>query len=162
MLMLLALEKKRRTLINSLTLLTLLMARNRKSPSTIDHQLLRLYFFPLLRCHLVQARPGPMLSDILINSPIMVGEDGKPIGSGFDFSMDPMAADDPELAMVCYNETFLFNLSLYCQALRVSLEEQRQRQDEETRRVQQESLEQMQTGEGNLVIIEMILTLVYL
>ncbi|XP_041346749.1 26S proteasome non-ATPase regulatory subunit 4-like [Gigantopelta aegis] len=83
-------------------------------------------------CHLVQARPGPMLSDILINSPIMVGEDGKPIGSGFDFSMDPMAADDPELAM----------------ALRVSLEEQRQRQDEETRRVQQESLEQMQTGEG--------------
>ena len=92
----------------------------------------------------------------------MVGEDGKPIGSGFDFSMDPMAADDPELAMVCYNETFLFNLSLYCQALRVSLEEQRQRQDEETRRVQQESLEQMQTGEGNLVIIEMILTLVYL
>ena len=102
-----------------------------------------------------------MLSDILINSPIMVGEDGKPIGSGFDFSMDPMAADDPELAMVCYNETFLFNLNLYRQALRVSLEEQRQRQDEETRRVQQESLEQMQTGEGNLVIIEMILTLIY-
>ena len=57
------------------------------------------------RCHLVQARPGPMLSDILINSPVMVGEDGVPIGmagggSGFDFSMDPMAADDPELAMV--------------------------------------------------------------
>lgn len=46
-----------------------------------------------------------MLSDILINSPVMVGEDGVPIGmagggSGFDFSMDPMAADDPELAMV--------------------------------------------------------------
>ena len=46
-----------------------------------------------------------MLSDVLINSPIMMGEDGVPIGmatggTGFDFSMDPMAADDPELAMV--------------------------------------------------------------
>lgn len=94
------------------------MALNRKSPSEIDQQLLCLYLSPSLRCHLVQARPGPMLSDILINSPIMVGEDGVPIGmssgSGFDFSMDPMAADDPELAMVCYNETFLVNSSLYC------------------------------------------------
>lgn len=46
-----------------------------------------------------------MLSDVLINSPIMVGEDGVPIGMGsgssYDFSMDPMAVDDPELAMVC-------------------------------------------------------------
>ncbi len=46
-----------------------------------------------------------MLSDILMNSPVMVGEDGIPIGMGtdssaFDMSMDPMAADDPELAMV--------------------------------------------------------------
>ena len=59
----------------------------------------------LYRCHLIQARPGTMLSDILMNSPVMVGEDGIPIGMGtdssaFDMSMDPMAADDPELAMV--------------------------------------------------------------
>ena len=57
------------------------------------------------RCHLIQARPGTMLSDVLMNSPVMVGEDGVPIGMGagssaFDLSMDPMAADDPELAMV--------------------------------------------------------------
>lgn len=57
------------------------------------------------RCHLIQARPGTMLSDALMNSPVMVGEDGVPLGvgagsSGFDLSMDPMAADDPELAMV--------------------------------------------------------------
>ena len=39
------------------------------------------------------------------------------------------------------------SLSLCHQALRVSLEEQRQRVEDETRRVQQESLEQMQTGE---------------
>ena len=57
------------------------------------------------RCHLIQARPGTMLSDILINSPVMAGEDGVPLGMGagssnFDPLMDPMAADDPELAMV--------------------------------------------------------------
>ena len=46
-----------------------------------------------------------MLSDAIMNSPIMAGEDGNPIGAGhmggaggFDFGMDP--ADDPELAMV--------------------------------------------------------------
>ena len=42
-----------------------------------------------------------MLADALINSPIMAGEDGVPIGMGtasaFDLSMDP---EDPELAMV--------------------------------------------------------------
>ena len=37
---------------------------------------------------------------------------------------------------------------LVCKALRVSLEEQRQRQEEEARRVQQESLDQMQTDQG--------------
>ena len=65
-----------------------------------------------------------MLSDILINSPVMVGEDGVPIGmagggSGFDFSMDPMAADDPELAMVRERERV--NEDLYCQFLLILL-----------------------------------------
>ncbi len=46
-----------------------------------------------------------MLSDLLMNSPVMAGEDGVPLGMGagssnFDPLMDPMAADDPELAMV--------------------------------------------------------------
>ena len=57
-----------------------------------------------LRCHLIQARPGSMLSDVLMNSPVMAGEDGVPIGHGMGtasaFDLDPMAADDPELAMV--------------------------------------------------------------
>ena len=49
----------------------------------------------------------------------MVGEDGVPIGmtsggSGFDFSMDPMAADDPELAMVRERESeWRFILNIY-------------------------------------------------
>jgi 26S proteasome regulatory subunit N10 len=89
------------------------------------------------KCHLVQARPGPMLSDVLMNSPIMAGEDGVPIGMGgtSSYDFDPMTVDDPELAM----------------ALRVSLEEQRQRQDDEARRVQQESLEQMQTDDVDMM-----------
>lgn len=96
------------------------------------------------KCVLVQARPGTMLADALINSPIMAGEDGVPIGMGtasaFDLSMDP---EDPELAM----------------ALRVSLEEQRQRQEDETRRIQQESLEHIQTevpfgGEENDMLVQ--------
>lgn len=78
------------------------------------------------RCHLVQARPGPMLSDILINSPVMVGEDGVPIGmagggSGFDFSMDPMAADDPELAMVREGERERVNEDFYLIFMPISL-----------------------------------------
>lgn len=65
-----------------------------------------------------------MLSDILINSPVMVGEDGVPIGmagggSGFDFSMDPMAADDPELAMVRERERV--NEDLYLIFMPISL-----------------------------------------
>ena len=56
-----------------------------------------------LRCHLVQAAPGPLLSDVLMGSPILMGEDGASIAvghGGFEFGIDPMAADDPELAMV--------------------------------------------------------------
>ncbi|XP_023702773.1 26S proteasome non-ATPase regulatory subunit 4 isoform X2 [Cryptotermes secundus] len=72
--------------------------------------------------HLVSVPPGPHLSDALISSPVIQGEDGMGGaglgGSGFEFGVDPN--EDPELAL----------------ALRVSMEEQRQRQEEETRRAQ--------------------------
>ncbi|XP_044740254.1 26S proteasome non-ATPase regulatory subunit 4 isoform X2 [Chrysoperla carnea] len=72
--------------------------------------------------HLVTVPPGPHLSDALISSPIIQGEDGTGgagLGtSGFEFGVDPN--EDPELAL----------------ALRVSMEEQRQRQEDEARRAQ--------------------------
>nr|CAG4644075.1 EOG090X08NC [Lepidurus arcticus] len=72
--------------------------------------------------HLVTIPPGPHLSDALISSPILQGEDGVPMGGlgtgGYEFGVDPN--EDPELAL----------------ALRVSMEEQRQRQEEEARRTQ--------------------------
>jgi len=75
--------------------------------------------------HLVTVPPGPHLSDALISSPVIQGEDGQGAvglgGSGFEFGIDPN--EDPELAL----------------ALRVSMEEQRQRQEEEARRVVAES-----------------------
>lgn len=56
--------------------------------------------------HLVPIPPGPhILSDILISSPIIAGEDGVPAGftagggSNFEFGVDPNL--DPELALVC-------------------------------------------------------------
>ncbi|KAF0553332.1 vWA-like protein [Gigaspora margarita] len=77
--------------------------------------------------HLVTVPPGPhILSDILISSPIIAGEDGGvppgfTVGSGgsYEFGVDPNL--DPELAM----------------ALRISLEEEKQRQEEE--KVRQEA-----------------------
>ncbi len=69
--------------------------------------------------HLVTIPPGPHLSDALISSPILQSEDGSGPnvvssgGGGFDFGVDPN--DDPELAM----------------ALRISMEEQRARQQAE-------------------------------
>ena len=52
--------------------------------------------------HLVTVPPGPMLSDALVSSPIIVGEDGTgavPSGmGGFEFGVDPN--EDPELALV--------------------------------------------------------------
>ncbi|KAI1305933.1 26S proteasome non-ATPase regulatory subunit 4 [Halotydeus destructor] len=70
--------------------------------------------------HLVTVPPGPHLSDALISSPVVQGEDGTGgagLGSaGFEFGIDPN--EDPELAL----------------ALRVSMEEQRQRQEESARR----------------------------
>ncbi|KAK2572448.1 26S proteasome non-ATPase regulatory subunit 4 [Acropora cervicornis] len=69
-------------------------------------------------CHLVTVPPGPLLSDALISSPIMQGEDGASPGMEYasEYAFDPNS--DPELAL----------------ALRVSMEEQRQRQEEEARR----------------------------
>ncbi|KAJ3272833.1 hypothetical protein HK104_004385 [Borealophlyctis nickersoniae] len=66
--------------------------------------------------HLVTIPPGPhILSDILLTSPIVAGEDGAPpgfaSGSGFEFGVDPNM--DPELAL----------------ALRISMEEEKARQE---------------------------------
>lgn len=70
--------------------------------------------------HLVCVPRGSGLSDALLSSPIIQGEDGLGGaglgGAGFEFGVDPN--EDPELAL----------------ALRVSMEEQRQRQEEEQRR----------------------------
>ncbi|XP_038065001.1 26S proteasome non-ATPase regulatory subunit 4-like isoform X2 [Patiria miniata] len=70
-------------------------------------------------CHLVTIPPGTLLSDALMNSPVIVGEDGTGAvpglpgtGGEFEFGFDP--STDPELAM----------------ALRISMEEQRQRQED--------------------------------
>jgi len=66
--------------------------------------------------HLVTIPVGPHLSDALVSSPIVQGEDGSgaiPSGGGFEFGVDPN--EDPELAL----------------ALRVSMEEQRARQEAE-------------------------------
>lgn len=64
--------------------------------------------------HIINIPPGSMLSDALLSSPIIAGEGVAP--AGVDLGFDPTA--DPELAL----------------ALRVSLEEQRHRQEEEARR----------------------------
>lgn len=70
--------------------------------------------------HLVTVPPGPVLSDVIVSSPVIQGEDG--VGAamggmgGMDFGVDADA--DPELAL----------------ALRVSMEEQRQRQEDEARK----------------------------
>ncbi|KAL5471005.1 hypothetical protein EMCRGX_G029076 [Ephydatia muelleri] len=90
-------------------------------------------------CHLVTCQPGPLLSEAILSSPILSGEDGAPIAPGFEFGIDP--SEDPELAM----------------ALRVSLEEQRLRQEQETTRVQQESLKHAVTsagGAGGMVVAQ--------
>ena len=45
--------------------------------------------------------PGTMLADVLMSSPMFLGDDGQPLASsraGFELGFDP--ADDPELAMV--------------------------------------------------------------
>lgn len=75
--------------------------------------------------HLVTVPPGTMLAEVLMSSPMFIGDDGQPLASsraGFELGFDP--ADDPELAM----------------ALRVSMEEQRQRHEDETQKAQMVSL----------------------
>jgi 26S proteasome regulatory subunit N10 len=66
--------------------------------------------------------PGPhLLSDVLLTSPIISGEDGPPPGFGggsFEFGVDPSL--DPELAMVIF---------LFIKALKMSMEEERARQN---------------------------------
>lgn len=71
--------------------------------------------------HMVTVAVGPHLSDALISSPIIQGEDGAggTPGSAYEFGVDPN--EDPELAL----------------ALRVSMEEQRARQESEARRAQE-------------------------
>lgn len=67
--------------------------------------------------HMLSIPTGPHLSDALVSSAIVQGEDGSgavPTGSGFEFGIDPN--EDPELAL----------------ALRVSMEEQRARQEATT------------------------------
>ncbi|XP_055631548.1 26S proteasome non-ATPase regulatory subunit 4 [Toxorhynchites rutilus septentrionalis] len=84
--------------------------------------------------HLVSVPRGSGLSEALISSPIIQGEDGTGGaglgGAGFEFGVDPN--EDPELAL----------------ALRVSMEEQRQRQEEEQRRVQVSSGTEAGAQEG--------------
>merc|ERR1711953_737612 len=64
--------------------------------------------------HLVTIPVGPHLSDALVSSPIVQGEDGSgAVPTGGEFGVDPN--EDPELAL----------------ALRVSMEEQRARQEAE-------------------------------
>lgn len=69
--------------------------------------------------HLVTVPPGPVLSEALSSSPVVVGEDGSAPGLnavGYEFGVDPN--EDPELAL----------------ALRVSMEEERARQEDEARK----------------------------
>lgn len=100
--------------------------------------------------HLVTVPPGPHLSDALISSPIIQGEDGMGApgmsGAAFEFGVDPN--EDPELALVSIWDVLLrillpvrtviilYALLYNYQALRVSMEEQRQRQEDEARRAQ--------------------------
>ncbi|KAL1122677.1 hypothetical protein AAG570_003004 [Ranatra chinensis] len=98
--------------------------------------------------HLVTVPPGPHLSDALISSPVIQGEDGLGGaglgGSGFEFGVDPN--EDPELAL----------------ALRVSMEEQRQRQDAMNAAVTAEAQparpEAMQEG-GEMAMLERALAM---
>jgi 26S proteasome regulatory subunit N10 len=65
--------------------------------------------------HLVTVPAGPLvLSDVLISSPIFAGDGGSSGGNNFEFGVDPNL--DPELAL----------------ALRISLEEERARQEQAT------------------------------
>ena len=59
-------------------------------------------------CHLVTVPPGPLLSDALISSPILQGEDGAPAGMEYasEYGFDPNS--DPELALVSDHRLHLY------------------------------------------------------
>ena len=63
-------------------------------------------------CHLVTVPPGPLLSDALISSPILQGEDGAAPGMEYasEYGFDPNS--DPELALVNHRFVFVFFLQL--------------------------------------------------
>lgn len=88
--------------------------------------------------HLVSVPRGSALSEALISSPIIQGEDGLGGaglgGAGFEFGVDPN--EDPELAL----------------ALRVSMEEQRQRQEDEQRRAMAADAETNPVTAGSAVV----------
>lgn len=87
--------------------------------------------------HLVTVPPGPLLSDALMSSPVVVGEDGAgAMPGGFEFGIDPN--EDPELAL----------------ALRVSMEEQRARQEEESRKQVQAAVAESVSATGQAVAEE--------
>ena len=110
------------------------------------------------RSHLVTVPPGPLLSEALMSSPVVVGEDGSgapPAGmAGFEFGIDPN--EDPELALVTETFPCIMNFFVvlccitmkivfffnYSRPLRVSMEEQRARQEDEARKVAEQSAEE--------------------
>lgn len=82
------------------------MVMNRSTHFDIDTCVLDVLFYS----HLVTCQPGPLLSEAILSSPILSGEDGAPIAPGFEFGIDP--SEDPELAMVrlvlCTMDVFVF------------------------------------------------------
>lgn len=77
----------------------------------------------MFSCNLVTVGSGALLSDALVHSPIVIGEDGSgapPTGmSGFEFGVDPN--EDPELALVSItklnycllNSIFIWSSEIY-------------------------------------------------
>ena len=63
-------------------------------------------------CHLVTVPPGPLLSDALISSPILQGEDGAGPGMEYasEYGFDPNS--DPELALVSGSKSDQYQYSL--------------------------------------------------
>ena len=64
-------------------------------------------------CHLVTVPPGPLLSDALISSPILQGEDGAGPGMEYasEYGFDPNS--DPELALVSGSKSDQYQFSPY-------------------------------------------------
>lgn len=83
------------------------------------------------KSNLLSVPPATNLHDVLISSPLIMGEDGAGASAAnrFEFGVDP--SEDPELAL----------------ALRISIEEQRMRVEEQARRQEGESQEQQQQPE---------------